>query len=348
MINTLLATSLILAAPQLGGGPPVCDAGGPYFAECQGLQTFIQLDGSNSFDPDGTALTFKWISECPLVTFQNATSSTPTAVVTHAAGVPVCADSCIGNVGLEVSSGGEMSACSFDITVTDTLPPMITCPPDVTAVWGIDTTPNGTGFATAIDICDLNPAVTWTDTIVGGVICSGFEQYIHREWTATDLCDNSSTCTQIISLLSPIGCGGGGMTNLEFDPSTCVNEFDPTVLNGVFKATVMGTNAFNVSSIERSSIQLIRTDVGLASVQALRPWAGRQGDYIKAQSSTASECSTYGKDGMNEVVFQFRRKEVALGLGLDSIPVGTEVPLAVTGFLKDGSAFWITDTLVIK
>lgn len=351
MITSVLTTTLLLASPALAAGvegPPVCNGGGPYVAECQGLSTLIQLDGTGSFDPEGTPLTFKWKSECPLMTLDDEFSPTPILTVTHAVGVPVCIENCVDSIGLKVTSGGEFSQCQVDITVEDTLPPVITCPPDVTAVWGIDTTPAGTGTATAVDICNLNPVVTYTDTIVGGVICSGFEQFIHREWTAVDFCNNTSTCTQVISLLSPIGCSGNNTANLELDPSACVNEFDPTLTNGLFSATVMGTSTFDVSSIDTSSIQLIRTDAGKQVVQALRPWRSRGSDWLQAVSATPADCSPYGRDGANELMFNFRRNQVIKRLGLQQLPSGTQVPVAVTGLRKDGSAFWVSDMLVIQ
>ena len=352
MITSLLTSSIFLAAPLLAGGtdaPPVCNAGGPYFAECQGAQTIIQLDGTGSFDPEGTALTFKWISECPMVTFSNTTSATPMAIITHTPGTPVCAESCIGNVGLEVTSGGQKSACSFDITVDDTLPPVITCPPDLTAVWGIDEDPSNTGYATALDVCDPAPVVTYVDTRVPAQICSGLEEWVVRDWTAVDACGNTSTCTQTITLLSPAGgCSGAGTANLEIDPSSCVNLFDPSVTTGLFSVAVMGKGPFSVDMIDKSSIQLIRSDVAMANVNALRPWTAREADWIKAISYNQFQCSPFGKDGMNELAFRFRRKQVIKKLGLDLLPSGTKVPVAVTGFLKDGSAFWAADILTIQ
>ena len=100
--------------------------------------------------------------------------------------------------------------------------------------------------------------------------------------------------------------------------------------------------------IDTSSIQLIRSDVAAQNVNALRPWRARTGDWIAAQSFVPSQCSPYGKDGMNEKQFRFRRKAVVKRLGLTGLAPGTKVPVAVTGYLKDGSAFWAADVLVIQ
>ena len=57
--------------------PPVADAGGPYHEGCGRPPTMIQLDGTDSFDPDGDDLTYFWVSACPGALFDDPTSPTP-------------------------------------------------------------------------------------------------------------------------------------------------------------------------------------------------------------------------------------------------------------------------------
>ncbi|MBK8706706.1 MAG: hypothetical protein IPN33_26085 [Saprospiraceae bacterium] len=53
-------------------------------------------------------------------------------------------------------------------------------------------------MATATDICDASPVVTFVDVTNAGDCPQ--EYTITRTWTATDACGNSSTCIQVLSI----------------------------------------------------------------------------------------------------------------------------------------------------
>ena len=82
-------------------------------------------------------------------------------------------------------------------TVSDTVAPVITCPPDVTIECDEATDPFNTGNATAADNCDTDVEVTYSDISDGGT-CSG---NITRTWTATDDCGNTDECVQVITVV---------------------------------------------------------------------------------------------------------------------------------------------------
>lgn len=125
--------------------PPVCDADGPYVAECNGNS--ITLDGSGSFDPDGGSLTFQWTGpfngspasgEKPDVQFPPPTGNK--------------------QVNLTVEDDeGDSTICMAQVTVQDTLPPSLTAPADVTEECA---SPDGTavdlGTPTVSDLCDVS------------------------------------------------------------------------------------------------------------------------------------------------------------------------------------------------
>ena len=353
MLHRNLPTGLlVLALPAAGlaqGTPPECNNGGPYVVECQGAQTVFQLNGTGSFDPDGTPLTYYWRDECPLTALDDPFSPTPNLTVTHGAGTSACAYVCNSHAELQVTSGGETSKCRFVIDVVDTTAPALSLPPDLTAVWGIDEDPANTGFASAVDVCDANPTVTYTDTRIPATICSGIEEFVHRDWVAVDACGNQSTGTQVITLLSPSGpCGGGNASNLELDPDTCMNVIDTTVLNGFFTVELLGQAGFDVTAVDLESIRLFRCDVAGPNIWALRPSKAPIGDWIAATATVPGECSTYGFDGMDDATLTFRRKSVVKQLGLDQLPAGTAVPIGLTGFMQDGTAFWVSDMLYVQ
>jgi len=96
-----------------------------------------------------------------------------------------------------VDACGNASTCVQTLTVRDTIPPVITCPANITIECGASTTPSSTGTATATDTCG-SATVAYTDSSVP--IC-GNSKIITRTWRATDACNNQATCQQTITVL---------------------------------------------------------------------------------------------------------------------------------------------------
>ena len=103
---------------------PVCDANGPYLAECQGPVTSLELNGTGSSDSDsGATLEYSWSTVCPGGSLDNSGNPTPMLQV-DSSGSPV---DC--NVALTVTDSlGASDNCSSSISVVDTIPPTISCP----------------------------------------------------------------------------------------------------------------------------------------------------------------------------------------------------------------------------
>ncbi|MGD8617348.1 MAG: PKD domain-containing protein, partial [Gammaproteobacteria bacterium] len=119
--------------------PPVCDADGPYLAECAGPTTVVDLDGSGSVDPDDDPLTYSWTGP-----FSGGAAS----------GVsPSVVFSGLGDFALDLTVAddwGGAATCNTTATVQDTTAPEIACnalttivPPDAPISF----------TATATDIC---------------------------------------------------------------------------------------------------------------------------------------------------------------------------------------------------
>jgi uncharacterized repeat protein (TIGR01451 family) len=82
------------------------------------------------------------------------------------------------------------------ILVRDLNAPVITCPPNEAIAYGTDPVPAVTGEATALDDCDNDPNITYSDIIIYGACTGNYE--IRRTWTVTDQCGNEDYCTQSI------------------------------------------------------------------------------------------------------------------------------------------------------
>ncbi|WP_235297204.1 T9SS type B sorting domain-containing protein [Portibacter marinus] len=87
---------------------------------------------------------------------------------------------------------------SFTVTLTivDNTPPEIECPEDITLDCPADTDPSNTGVATGTDDCG-GVVITYDDDVAPGC---GSSYVITRTWTATDECNLTSTCIQVITV----------------------------------------------------------------------------------------------------------------------------------------------------
>lgn len=176
-LNTADALACIM-----GNSPPVCDANGPYLAECS---MDAILDGSGSTDPDGDAMTYDW--EGPFES-SPAFGVMPTVVFPAPTGLK--------SVDLTVTDTfGDSDSCSASVNVQDTLPPSIQAPDDVLyECTSPDGTPADLGDPVVSDVCDASVDVA-NDApplfVVGTTPV---------EWTATDDSGNQSSDVQDVTV----------------------------------------------------------------------------------------------------------------------------------------------------
>jgi len=91
--------------------------------------------------------------------------------------------------------GNSVASNQFFINVDNAAPTLVP-PTNVTVACGSSTTPAFTGFASATDLCDSNPAVTYTD--LPSAVCTNGAVLV-RTWISTDASGNMSTATQLIT-----------------------------------------------------------------------------------------------------------------------------------------------------
>ena len=316
----------------VGGKLPICNAGPSQVVECTGAVTAVQLDGTGSINPVPGALTYHW-EHCPNpnVTLDDDTSPTPTAYVDLTGGCQlVC------NVTLIVRNQFGPSSCMTTLTVHDTTPPLLSCPPDVTVGATDPTDPAHTGTATATDVCNPNPLVTYADDL-------SKPRIIARTWTADDSCQTSS-CVQTITIESPPKTG----PHLDIKPGSCpnpINVHDPAGALVNIPMALVG-NDFDITSVDIDGLAVERTNflVGSGSVP---PYQIGVSDTATPFEGDLCGCHALLGDGVPDLSLHFDHLQVVQVLALDTEPDGAVIELKVTGHLLDGSPFEAHDCVRI-
>lgn len=340
------ATALVAAAGLCltsnvqahGGKPPpppppplVCDAGGPYFVDCGGSLTTVQLDGSGSVG----ATSYHWSTTCHDAYFSDDSIVNP---VLYIVGGSTCGECC--QVRLTVSRGDLHRSCSSPVRVRDNTPPVIQCPELFKLICGGSTAPSNTGFATATDNCDPNPTITYKDKLkFQDCPAERLEHTIERTWKAKDHCGNWVTCLQEIHVVKiPV--------QVDALPGAC-----PNVLSGkdcsLFPIAVLGSDTFDVTKIQWNSVKLFGEHCAGGPVH---PKEVRLQDVASPFPGGDTECACHdlNGDGKLDLNLKFRRSSLVCALGLNELPSGTPVRIVITGKLQcDGCHFVGTDCIVV-
>ncbi|MBM3991611.1 MAG: hypothetical protein FJ298_11470 [Planctomycetes bacterium] len=346
-MNTLNTKLLLRASAVLALAPwaladepealPVCSYGGPYFAECTGASTAVPLDGSASFDPDGTPLIYQWIEECPFGFIDDPSVSQPNFVIDMTG---QCQRACF--VGLRVFSGGQGSlqdgTCSGYVTVSDTTAPVLALPINVVGPWGLDTSVASLGAATATDLCDPSPALSFADTVIPSQ-GPGHEQTIIRRWTASDRCGFFSSLDQLITLTSP-GASVDASFNVDLDINACPDVLVRATQGPRIVLTLLGRANLYMNGVNRSTVKLSRQADPANFVTPTNPWLYSATQIGVFAASNFGDCNPAGTDGRADLRFQFNYAQVESTLGLNSLPAGTAVPIQMFGLRTNGTQ-WI-------
>ena len=219
--NGAVATFIATAADSCAGTlVPVCvPASGSTFAIGTNIVTCTATDGSGN--TNACTFTVAVIDTTPPIIVTCATNRTLSAsaacqlvvpnvtsevVATDLCGAVVITQSPVAGtlVGLGLTSvivtvadaASNTVTCTFDITVIDSTPPMLTCPANVSVQ--CDTNIPLANFAggTVSDNCDLAPVVTH----VGDVASGSCPKTIVRTYRATDASGNTNDCAQTITV----------------------------------------------------------------------------------------------------------------------------------------------------
>jgi uncharacterized repeat protein (TIGR01451 family) len=138
-----------------------------------------------------------------------------------------------------IDACGNSTSCSQIITVFDNIPPAIDCPNDVTVDVESSTLPGNTGMATASDNCGDTPQISYSDVTVVGACTTDY--FIHRTWRAIDLCGNSSTCLQEVTIQ------GGCVVDLSLTKSLAIGQTMNIIPGDNINFVIRVTNNGNVT-----------------------------------------------------------------------------------------------------
>jgi large repetitive protein len=180
--------------------------------------------------------------------------------------------------------------CSATFTVLPFGPPVIDCPADITIACNTSTLPSNTGFPVATDACNNMPVLTYDDQINLGS-CEG-SYTISRTWTATDKCNNTSTCIQEITVQNTIiptftlppditifknssAAGLKTLVNYNFNFGNSYKALSPIRYTGITSSvessansfakangTVTGNLAFATNAVAGKALTVVNSQVG--------------------------------------------------------------------------------------
>jgi len=158
--------------------PPVINCPINLTVQCA---TDVPLPGATASDNCSGLITVTLISE----TISNQTCANRFTVTRVYRATDVC---------------GNSSQCTQVITVFDNTPPTLTCPANTTVQCAADVPPVNVNTVTNVsDNCGGTVTVTWVSDVISNQTCAN-RYTLTRTYRATDVCGNSATCAQIITV----------------------------------------------------------------------------------------------------------------------------------------------------
>jgi gliding motility-associated-like protein len=206
-------------------------------------------------------------------------------------------------------ASGNVSTCSFNVTIIDNTPPVITCPANVIAC---ESEPVILGTATATDNCGI-AGITNNAPQVFPV---GITTVI---WTATDIHGNSSSCNQTVTVnpapLANAGpnasvCQGTAYDVAGASASNYTSILWTTTGAGTLKNETTLTPTYEASATESGTIMLILTVYGtppcgtmtdtlyLTVVQSAQANAGPDVTTCQGEAVTITDATASPADGI--------------------------------------------------
>lgn len=161
---------------------------------------------------------------------------------------------------------GNSSTCSQIITVNDATAPSITCPVGASYTCASQVPAANTALVSASDNCTGAVTVSFVGDVISNQVCAN-KYTLTRTYRATDVCGNSSTCSQVITVndnVSPVLSGVPNNVTIE-----CTQPI-PTLPN--ISATDNCGGSVNISFKESSTKSDYLTLCNAYSYTITRTW----------------------------------------------------------------------------
>jgi hypothetical protein len=207
--------------------------------------------------------------------------------------------------------------------------------------------PNNTLITVDVDVCSTSCYdFTIFDSFGDGICCAYGNGFYNVYYEGNLVCSggefgSSETCFDI-------ACEPPGPDSfLDIKPGSCPNSFNRKS-NGVLPVALVGTDAFDVTQVDVSTLLLSRAD-GVGG--AVAPNEGPPGPHSVLEDVTTPfagetcECDELPADGIMDLSMKFRSNDVVEALELDDLPAGDLVELILIGELLDGTSFAVSDCI---
>jgi hypothetical protein len=171
------------------------------------------------------------------------------------------------------------NTCWGEIFVEDKQAPEFDCPADTTLTCNLATDPDFTGFP-ELTSCEVSVTESYLDVFNDFGACSQVRGEIVRTWTMTDESNNSSTCTQVITIerldlteiVYPPSYDG-----FDLPPFTCTQIADDPTLTDIVNTGVPTINGIDVETGSFCNIAVNVNDevfnICEGSYDILRTWS---------------------------------------------------------------------------
>lgn len=126
---------------------------------------------------------------------------------------------------------------------------------------------------------------------------------------------------------------------LDIKPRKCPNDIRRRG-NATVWVGLLGTDDFDISSVDHSALELRRAD-GLGDPVA--PTHVSFKDVGTPFQGELGDCHRLGKDGITDVRLKFKTRQLVGALELADLARGTTLELILTGYLDDGRSFVASD-----
>ncbi len=141
--------------------------------------------------------------------------------------------------------------------------------------------------------------------------------------------------------------GAALLIGLDIKPGSCPNSFNRNS-HGVLPVALVGTDSFDPTEVDLSTVLLTRADGVGGSVA---PHEGPPGPHSEFEDAATPfdgqpcDCHELGGDGVTDLSMKFKTDDVVAALQLNDLSAGDLVELVVSGALLDGTPFSASDCI---